>query len=61
MKDTDELREQIIAIEKGIETLHNFPPCPKHGRQYLRICDECLEEISCTECDPVPCQCWNDE
>ena len=50
--------EELIEL---IAKLHASEPCPKHGRKPLRICVHCKEDVRCSECHIMICQCWNDE
>jgi len=45
---------------KLVKKLEEAEPCKKHGREFLVVCTECEETVTCSACD-IPCQCWNDE
>lgn len=44
-----------------LKALEEAPPCEKHGKEHLEICLACFESIQCSKCEPISCQCWNDE
>lgn len=51
-------RQELIDAMKKLD---DAKPCPIHGRAFLEICDKCLEDVRCSECNLQSCQCWNDE
>jgi hypothetical protein len=61
MINSKECLERSTAFIHAAVKLAGAEPCPIHGKEHLKICEHCLEEIQCTECEPIPCQCWNDE
>jgi hypothetical protein len=51
-------RDQLIAL---LQILDEAAPCDMHDREALHICISCGETVECADCEPIPCQCWNDE
>lgn len=54
MRTKFQLQELIALIDAA-------PPCEKHGRDELHVCLHCGEAVECADCEPIPCQCRNDE
>jgi len=49
-------------LEEKIAIIDQAPPCPKHGREALKICMEPgCNDVHCGGCHSGSCQCWNDE
>jgi hypothetical protein len=49
-----------FQLEELIRHIDAAQACEKHGREELCVCIECGETVECSECNPIPCQCWND-
>ena len=48
-------------LRKWMDTLASKPPCERHGRDFMVICLACDYNVRCKKCNPISCQCWNDE